>query len=137
MKIVQLNSGLGNQMFQYAFALSLKYHFNMPVLLDKSFYDAPGHKEHERLSLDVFPITLPYATQEQISKAKKSRLVRKILKICGLPTLSPFCVFDYNPKLLLQRSYSYYSGFFQNPLYFSHLSLALKNAFTPPPLPAK
>ncbi|MGI0406698.1 alpha-1,2-fucosyltransferase [Helicobacter himalayensis] len=137
MKIVELSCGLGNQMFQYAFALSLKHHFNMPVLLDKGFYDNPEHKEHPPLSLDIFPITLPYATQEQKRKAKKSSLVRKILKKCGLPLLAPYCVFDYNPKLLQKKSYSYYTGFFQNPLYFSDLSSAIKSAFTPPPLQAQ
>lgn len=132
MKIVELTCGLGNQMFQYAFALSLKHHFNVPVLLDKGYYDNPGSNEHERLSLDIFPITLPYATKKQISKAKKTRFLRKVLKFCGLPNLSPFCTFDYNIELFEKRHFSYYRGFFQNPLYFSHLSLALKNAFTPP-----
>ncbi|WP_334084299.1 hypothetical protein [Helicobacter typhlonius] len=35
--------GLGNQMFQYAFAKALQKHLQIPILLDKSWYDKPKY----------------------------------------------------------------------------------------------
>ncbi len=37
-KVVKICGGLGNQMFQYAFAKSLQKHLNTPVLLDITFF---------------------------------------------------------------------------------------------------
>ncbi len=41
-KVVEIMGGLGNQMFQYAFAKSLEHHLQIPILLDKSWYDNPN-----------------------------------------------------------------------------------------------
>jgi hypothetical protein len=67
--IVSLQGGLGNQMFQYALALSLRKR-GKDVLLDISSYE--GYGLHNGYELErVFGIEEFFATQEEIQKCKK------------------------------------------------------------------
>ncbi len=50
-KVVQICGGLGNQMFQYAFAKSLQKHSNTPVLLDITSFD--WSKGFDRVSQEI------------------------------------------------------------------------------------
>ncbi len=64
MIIIRIWEGLGNQLFQYAFAKSLQHHTSEPVVLDckKSFQNSlPGAKTsivQREYRLDYFQIRL-------------------------------------------------------------------------------
>lgn len=143
-KIVELTCGLGNQMFQYAFAKSLEHHLQMPILLDKTWFEVEGKKHSIPFSLDIFNIDLPYATQEQITYAKekiryfesKPKIIRSILKRIGYPRATNSCAtYDkYIPEYLKPNSFTYFYGWFQNPLYFKNISSHIKEILCPPPI---
>ncbi|MGL2735078.1 alpha-1,2-fucosyltransferase, partial [Helicobacter pylori] len=116
-KVVQICGGLGNQMFQYAFAKSLQKHLNTPVLLDTTSFDWSNRK----MQLELFPIDLPYASEKEIAIAKMQhlpKLVRDTLKYIGFDRVSKEIVFEYEPKLLKPSRLTYFFGYFQDPRYF-------------------
>ncbi|MGL2879904.1 alpha-1,2-fucosyltransferase, partial [Helicobacter pylori] len=116
-KVVQICGGLGNQMFQYAFAKSLQKHLNTPVLLDITSFDWSNRK----MQLELFPIDLPYASAKEIAIAKMQhlpKLVRDALKYMGFDRVSQEIVFEYEPKLLKTSRLTYFYGYFQDPRYF-------------------
>ncbi|WQV87832.1 alpha-1,2-fucosyltransferase [Helicobacter pylori] len=131
-KVVQICGGLGNQMFQYAFAKSLQKHLNTPVLLDITFFD--GSKGvNRKMQLELFPIDLPYASEKEIAIAKMQhlpKLVREALKCMGFDRVSKEIVFEYEPKLLKPSHLTYFFGYFQDPRYFDAISPLIKQTFT-------
>ncbi len=131
-KVVQICGGLGNQMFQYAFAKSLQKHLNTPVLLDITSFDGSNRK----MQLELFPIDLPYASEKEIAIAKMQhlpKLVREALKCMGFDRVSQEIVFEYEPKLLKPSRLTYFYGYFQDPRYFDAISPLIKQTFTLPP----
>ncbi|WQY77086.1 alpha-1,2-fucosyltransferase [Helicobacter pylori] len=133
-KVVQICGGLGNQMFQYAFAKSLQKHLNTPVLLDITSFDWSNRK----MQLELFPIDLPYASEKEIAMAKMQhlpKLVRDALKCMGFDRVSQEIVFEYEPKLLKPSRLTYFYGYFQDPRYFDAISPLIKQTFTLPPPP--
>ncbi|GAA9273088.1 hypothetical protein TH0179_08530 [Helicobacter pylori] len=135
-KVVQICGGLGNQMFQYAFAKSLQKHLNTPVLLDITSFDWSNRK----MQLELFPIDLPYASAKEIAIAKMQhlpKLVRDALKCMGFDRVSQEIVFEYEPELLKPSRLTYFFGYFQDPRYFDAISPLIKQTFTllPPPPP--
>ncbi len=53
--IMKMQGGLGNQMFQYAFARHISKLTSLPIILDNRFFDDPGTATKRDFSLDVFP----------------------------------------------------------------------------------
>ncbi len=128
-KVVQICGGLGNQMFQYAFAKSLQKHLKIPVLLDVTSFNSGNRK----LQLELFPIDLPYASAKEIATAKMQhlpKLVRDTLKRLGFDRVSQEIVFEYEPKLLKPNRLTYIHGYFQDPRYFDDISPLIKQTFT-------
>ncbi|WP_242664991.1 alpha-1,2-fucosyltransferase [Helicobacter pylori] len=128
-KVVQICGGLGNQMFQYAFAKSLQKHSNTPVLLDITSFDWSDRK----MQLELFPIDLPYASEKEIAIAKMQhlpKLVRDALKCMGFDRVSQEIVFEYEPKLLKPSRLTYFFGYFQDPRYFDAISPLIKQTLT-------
>lgn len=130
-KIVELTCGLGNQMFQYAFAKALQKHLQVPVLLDKTWYDTQDGPT--QFSLDIFNIDLEYATNTQIEKAKArvSKLPGLLRKMFGLKkhNIAYSQSFDFHDEYLLPNDFTYFSGFFQNAKYLKGLEQELKSIF--------
>lgn len=79
MIIVNIIGGLGNQMFQYAFAYSLSRRTDMNVKLDISGFNTYKLRRYE---LSLFKISLPVATVEETKALKYERenLIEKVLR---------------------------------------------------------
>ena len=130
-KIIKLMGGLGNQMFQYAFAFVLAKKFGTQITLDLSWFENVKTSENvtsREFDLDVFNLDYESATQEDLEKIVRSddrSIVQKLL-------WKAFKVKKYNPqknaiiqkvgynfdKNLLSSSKYYYCGYFQNEKYF-------------------
>ena len=117
MIIVRVLGGLGNQMFQYAYAKALEMSgFN--VKLDLSSFK--NYKLHGGYQLDNYEITLPKAKTIALLFSKINRL--KTVKEKNL-------LFDSN--LLDLKGGEYVKGYFQTEKYFSEIRNTLLEEFAP------
>lgn len=140
-KIVKFNGGLGNQMFQYAFALSLEDKFDTKVYMDMSWFeDVKTHTNvvARTFGLDVFNTKCQAASKEDLNKVIypnfKSKFTKTIAKffpdrfdVNFIREKNPYLV---NKNLLKYPNYFYYEGYFQNEDYFKHLRKRLLEEFS-------
>lgn len=76
---VELQGGLGNQMFQYAAGYSLACHLRCPLKLDISVFRDGGHRQ---FGLGAFSIDAPIASSEELSffRSYKRRSATRFLR---------------------------------------------------------
>lgn len=136
MKIVNIIGGIGNQMFQYAFALALKQRFpNEEVKLDTSHFT--GYALHNGYEIErTFNQLLPIATKQELKKItyytpnyKVSRVIRKLLGYRKTEYKEPR-LFTFWQDALNKKGDCYYEGSWQNESYFKEYSDVIRQAFT-------
>jgi len=130
-KIVKVSGGLGNQMFQYAFARALESRSGEAVYLDISTYGyMPAHngfeldkvfavKYREALEADVERLgTRPRSAAESIRRkyfTKRSHYIDRY--------------FRYDPKVFGFQGDRYLEGYWQSEKYFAPLADSLRQEF--------
>ncbi len=131
MRIVNIIGGLGNQMFQYAFAMRLKEQFpEEEVLIDTSHFNYIFLKKYKSSNLHngyeiekVFPnATLQKAKIYQLSKVSLyipnywlGRILRKIFPKRKTEIVQPVAKnFEYMPELFEQKGDYYYEGIWES-----------------------
>lgn len=133
MKIVRFLGGLGNQMFQYAFYLSLSKNFRA-VKADLSKFKA--YELHNGYELDkVFGIQLTEASKFETrlldSQDRKwwYRKLRKILNKKNAYTEEKE-LFNYDKDIFKDKKDRLYWGYWQNINYLTEITPILKKEFT-------
>lgn len=150
MKIVNIIGGLGNQMFQYSFALSLKKLFpNEEVLIDISHYNHLYLKQigaanlHNGYEIDrVFPKAniLKIAKPLQLMKVTwyipnyfLSRIFRKLLPQRKTEYIQPVKeIFEFKEEAFLLSGNMYYEGIWESYQYLEPAKEEIKKAFSHP-----
>lgn len=129
MFVVRLIGGLGNQMFQYAFARKLSITKGMPFKLDVNWY-AEGSFSKDSLrffELDEFNIATGLAAAGEIRAARRypvRRIFRKIRrKIFGEN-------YGYDPRAFAVRDGDYLEGFWQSERYFADVADTIRKDLT-------
>ena len=136
MKIVNITGGLGNQMFQYAFALSLKDHFKAEeILIDIHHFN--HYKLHNGFELSkIFKgINLVIANKKQLRKVTYyiphytlSRLFRKCLSKLRTEYIEKKeYVYDDEPYNLTGNYY--FEGYWQSYKYYAKIKSQIFEAF--------
>lgn len=140
-KIVKFNGGLGNQMFQFAFACALADKFNVNAAFDFSYFEKVKQNKDvtsRTFELDVFNLECPEASKEDLQKVKypdfESKLKRYLAKTFpdkyGINYIREKHNYIFEKKLLNSPNYFCYEGYFQNEKYFKHLRSELLKKFS-------
>ena len=135
MNIVQIQSGLGNQMFQYAFYLALKHH-RPDTKIDASIYQhRPSHNGYElERVFAIHPEHASKAERDQLADISKdfwSTLRRAIgwkRHTTGQVILEPDPAKGWCPEVL-QTENSYLQGYWQSENYFAEVEDEVRQAF--------
>ncbi len=140
MKVVKFMGGLGNQMFQYAFARALQEKFQCEVSLDTSYFTPKiENGEFPRpFLLKNYNITLKIATSKDIKLCTlKGSLIPKPLRkyfrkyFCEHIKEDDNAFRIYDETLLRQtKEHSFYEGYFQNGKYFASILEDLRKELT-------
>lgn len=145
MIIIRIWEGLGNQMFQYAFAKSLQHHTDEPVVLDckHSFQNSlPGAKTsivQREYKLDYFRIKLAQIDMKQHrywNFLQRANRLQQFLFILSEKGLYPFryvrskSAYAFDETMFHQKR-AYIMGYFQNERYFRDIRKELISDFTP------
>lgn len=144
MIIVKISGGLGNQLFQYAFAKSLSIKRGLEVKIDTSCFNI-NYKTitPRRFLLDKFNITLPIATKEDFKKiglpypadndlrSNLLRLKNKLFSLFGLKKVAETINnMTYNEEDFNIPDNFYVSGPRLNEKYFLDISDTIRRDLT-------
>ena len=149
MKIVNIIGGLGNQMFQYAFALALQEkHKDEVVKIDTSHFNYVFIKKYKSANLHngyeiekVFPnANLPHATACDLLKITwympnyvLSRVVRRLLPARKNEYIqSPEDIFAFNEEVFNAKGDGYYEGVWQAVGYLKDVQDKIQEVFAHP-----
>ena len=142
MIIVQLQGGLGNQMFQYALGRALSLKNDTPLTLDLNFLlDRTPHPKWQKFvfrnyDLDIFNIHAEIAAQKDIPYIYRSFFSGKLkvyedtFKMKFFPGTNVEKSFNFNPTVLSLGSDAYLMGFWQSFKYFEQIEDVIRRDFT-------
>lgn len=138
MIIIQLQGGLGNQMFQYAFARILAKRNSVTFKLDKSFFDTFS-KEQEftqrNFELGIFENVCKQASAKEIFKLTRLSFINKIKKKLGYNYKSNIYSepsLDFHKEALFIKVPVYIKGYFQSYKYYENQEDLIRETFSFP-----
>lgn len=151
MKIVRISDGLGNQMFQYAFARKLRLMTKEPVYLDNRFINnedrflmgeiqnLKGKLGYREYRLEKFRIELPVADKHILWKwnyLKKDTTRDKLIYSLAEINFWMWCFCKENENLSNKRmnlqklrGHRYYQGYFFDLKYYDEIKPVLQKEF--------
>ncbi|MEO6883801.1 MAG: alpha-1,2-fucosyltransferase [Bacteroidia bacterium] len=135
MIVVRFQGGLGNQLFQYALALSIKKKLNAQIAIDVSFYDSEftsAGATKRVLYLDEFTIQqIPrIQSSEEILNPQIVSKLKRFLERNLLPYYKNSYVIEskkgFDSNMVKIPVNSYLEGFWQSYLYFKEIEIQLR-----------
>ena len=137
MIIVNLCGGLGNQMFQYAFARTLETNLQRKVFYDKSWFVQDFFDVTPRnLELEAFGISLNYIDSAQLFFRQKQHSWFKILKqkLKGKIVCDKISEASFSFEQIKTKNNLYLEGYWQNPKYLDEIRETILKDFSFPEL---
>lgn len=137
MIVVKIQGGLGNQMFQFAFASVIAEKNKTKVFLDLSIYD--NHKKingytPRSFELNIFNNQYKVATNKQIKKFYNLSFLNKIKKKFkfAYPKIVAENNLAFQPSFLIAQTPVNFIGYFQSYKYFDGFEDKIKQLFAFP-----
>ncbi len=133
MFIIKIMGGLGNQMFQYAFAKALCSNLEDSFKLDLTSFQGDNLRKFE---LNIFNITPDTATESDILRLKKKTKVPKFLRqILKVEKFDPKTYFEekefvFSSEVFQKKAPFYFEGFWQSEKYFKKAETSIRDDFT-------
>ena len=134
MIIVQLKGGFGNQLFQYAAALSLGKYHNVPVKVDISLLNIPDALIGTTRAFDLLSIqhSIEVASKAETNAVKGNKLMQYLQKF--LPhykrNIYKEVAFNYDQHFLETGNKIYLKGYRQSEKYFESITNEIKKIFS-------
>lgn len=130
--VIKLQGGLGNQLFQYAFGLSVSKKLNAALYFDLSFYKQNHGLVPRAFALDIFTGGVNIASHNLVSSFLTPGLVQKILNKTGISKKSIYREnsLRFNNDVFNVKPTAYFEGFWQSEQYFGDIEQAVRHAFT-------
>ena len=123
MNIINLNGGLGNQLFQYSFGISMKYKFGYDVKFCNEFINS------SQLNIkDIFDIEIPFVKKNDLvnvvgiiqSNHKLRNFILRLYRKIGISDFNNYIIENYKKNFLdlpkLDNKFFY--GYWQNYNFF-------------------
>lgn len=135
MIVTKLQGGLGNQMFQYAFGLSMALQHNCGLYFDPSFFKLQSGKDDiasREFELNIFDVQIKIAGEELVEQFLHPGVMQRIFNKTGINRKRVFrekslrfdgSVFQIPPPVYAQ-------GFWSSEFYFSKFESPVRKAFT-------
>lgn len=131
MKLVKLQGGLGNQMFQYAFGQLIRADGYDYSWFEKRRGSSGTPRNYE---LNFFKCTPKLMTLKEIKKIQRENLFLKLFRVLyhprTLPVIKENPINVYNPELLTQKE-GIFDGYFQCAQYYDGIREKLLQEFVP------
>lgn len=133
MNIINLNGGLGNQLFQYSFGMAMKYQFNIEVRFCDKFINS------KQLGIqDIFDVEIQKVLPSDIKKTIGSVFINdqfrnytlRIIKKLGISKLQNLIVENYYQPFtsLPNLKNNFFFGYWQNyNFFYSHMNKIKNN----------
>ena len=134
MIIVQLKGGLGNQLFQYAAALSLATHHNVEVKVDITKLKAPDEQIGTVRNYDLQHLVAPpqIASEAEIKQATAQNIIKKYYQKF-LPSYQRQIFnekkFPFDVNFFSAQRNIYLKGYRQSEKYFIHIEDKIRKDF--------
>lgn len=136
---VYLQGGLGNQMFQYAFAAQLAARHASRVIVDPYWFDHPLRGETPR-TLDIMQLQVECDVADAATmrrwKMMRLRFARRLPSFLLPPSLVMECGNGVDQVALAAPNNSYLRGFWQSEQYFQDIATSLAAQFVPKAAPS-
>lgn len=121
MRIVKLKGGLGNQMFQYAFAKNIENLTGEKVLLDKSAYEGREYDDIRKIRIADMEVSLQFASTSELDEVCIFRhgggqTTSYKIGVLAESILNREYCFERTRKYIAPESilqYKYYDGYWQ------------------------
>jgi hypothetical protein len=141
MKIVRIYCGLGNQMFQYAFYLSLRTHYGPEETRGDVSFGNEASLDVELLRVFEPPLKLVSETcLDRLYDRERTLPARVRRKLMGCrPNIETYSErqidrlewsYSYKPEVFQKKGNIYFDGFWQSELYFSGIKDEVRKNFT-------
>lgn len=128
MVVVQLTGGLGNQLFQYAFAYYISSRHNLELVLDTSSFESDALREYSLCAFDIDNRHLKLNSFRWLNQ-KKIVKIAKFLQLVKFFNFRPFRIvteqeYGFKTRLLELDKLSniYLKGYWQSEKYFRDIS---------------
>ncbi|HSD07371.1 alpha-1,2-fucosyltransferase [Flavobacterium sp.] len=137
MVLIKLQGGLGNQMFQYAFASILAKKNNTKLVIEDSIYTIIDKKEGytpRSFELSIFDNEYNFAKKSDITLFTNLSLLHKVKRKFKLnyPKKIDEQTFEYSSKLNSLKAPVFATGYFQSYKYFIGYEKYIKDLFVFP-----
>jgi hypothetical protein len=124
--VIRMQGGLGNQLFQYALGRALELAHHRTVRYDLSWF---GNQQLRRYELDRFRTLVPFATAEQIERARRRPFWARALDAVRARIPTTYRT-GFDPAVLRTNAPAYLDGYWQSERYFADISDQLRTELT-------